>query len=101
MSCWAGGTGPTRRGARRAPAPGRHHQPRPDGMPAAGWAAALPVSDGGTTVFVQLRAITTVGDRPRYLNASARLAANPKLAEYEPVEQRSRCVIVTEGIIDA
>ena len=79
--------------------PGAVRQPRPDGMPAAGWAAVLPVHRDGEAVFAQLRALST--GRIRYLNAAAQLAPNPRVAHYQPVDQRGQCVLVTEGILDA
>lgn len=81
--------------------PGRHRQPRPDGMPSAGRAAVLPVLDDGRVVFAQLRAVNPVLGFPRYLNAATRLAPNPRVALHEPVEAVGRCVVVTEGVIDA
>lgn len=79
--------------------PGAARQPRPDGMPAAGWAAVLPIHRDAQVVFAQLRAIST--GPVRYLNAAAELAPNPRVAHYQPVEQRGPCVVVTEGILDA
>ncbi len=81
--------------------PGRRRQDRPDGMPSTGWAAVLPVLEDGRPVFAQLRALHPLPDRPRYLNAASRLATNPRLGFYEPVVAVSRCVVVTEGVIDA
>ncbi|MGH9165519.1 MAG: toprim domain-containing protein, partial [Acidimicrobiales bacterium] len=81
--------------------PGRHRQPRPAGMPSAGRAAVLPVHEGGRAVFAQLRAVSPAPGFPRYLNAATRLAVNPRVAVYEPVEAVGRCVVVTEGAIDA
>jgi DNA primase len=74
-------------------------QPRPDGMPSGGWAAVLPVHRNGEAIFAQLRALST--GRLRYLNASTRLAPNPRVAYYQPVRTRGPCVLVTEGILDA
>lgn len=81
--------------------PGRQGQPRPDGMPSSGRAAVLPVCDGGRPVFAQLRPISPLPERPRYLNAASRLATNPRVGVYEPPETVGRCVIVTEGVLDA
>ena len=81
--------------------PGRHAQTRPDGMPSSGRAAVLPVFETGRPVFAQLRPISPSPDRPRYLNAASRLAANPRVGSYEPPEAVGRCVIVTEGVLDA
>lgn len=79
--------------------PGAPRQPRPDGMPAAGWAAVLPVHCDGQAVFAQLRALSS--RRIRYLNAAAQLAPNPRVAHYRPVDERGPCALVTEGILDA
>jgi hypothetical protein len=81
--------------------PGRHAQTRPDGMPSSGRAAVLPVCATGRPVFAQLRPISPSPDRPRYLNAASRLASNPRVGIYEPPEAVGRCVIITEGILDA
>lgn len=81
--------------------PGRRSQSRPDGMPASGRAAVLPVCEAGRPVFAQLRPISPLPERPRYLNAASRLAANPRIGIYEPPEAVGRCVIVTEGLLDA
>ena len=81
------------------PGPGR--QPRPDGVPRAG-GAVLPVLADGRVVFAQLRRLRVRGDEPRYLNVAARLAPNPRLAGYRPVQPPSgTCILVTEGAIDA
>ena len=79
--------------------PGAVRQRRPDGMPAAGWAAVLPVHRDGEPVFAQLRVLSS--RRLRYLNASSDLAPNPRIARYEATDPRGSCVLVTEGIIDA
>lgn len=81
--------------------PGRQGQPRPNGMPSSGRAAVLPVCEDGRPVFAQLRPISPLSDRPRYLNAASRLATNPRVGIYEPPEAVGRCVIVTEGVVDA
>lgn len=81
--------------------PGRRGQPRPDGMPSSGRAAVLPVCEAGGPVFAQLRPISPPPGRPRYLNAASRLATNPRIGIYEPPEAVGRCVIVTEGVLDA
>ena len=81
--------------------PGRRRQRRPDGMPSAGRAAVLPVLQEGRPVFAQLRVIAPLEGRPRYLNASARLAVNPRVGMFQPAEPVGQCVIVTEGILDA
>ena len=74
-------------------------QARPDGMPAAGWAAVLPVHLNGEPVFAQLRVLGS--SRLRYLNAASTLTPNPRIAEYEPAERQGSCVVVTEGVLDA
>lgn len=81
--------------------PGRRGQSRPDGMPSSGRAAVLPVCEAGRPVFAQLRPIGPLPERPRYLNAASRLATNPRIGMYEPPEAVGRCVIVTEGVLDA
>jgi hypothetical protein len=81
--------------------PGRHDQPRPDGMPAAGWAAVLPVFEEGRAVFAHLRSLHPPPGRPRYLNAATRLAPNPRVAVYAPAQPVGPCVVVTEGAVDA
>ncbi len=81
--------------------PGRLRQDRPEGMPSTGWAAVLPVIEDGRPVFAQLRALHPLPDRPQYLNAASRLAPNPRVGLYEPVDPIGTCVIVTEGVLDA
>lgn len=81
--------------------PGRQRQPRPEGMPSAGRAAVLPVHEAGRPVFAQLRPLSAPPGRPRYLNAARRLATNPRVGLYQPPEPVGRCVIVTEGVLDA
>jgi len=81
--------------------PGRRGQPRPDGMPSSGRAAVLPVFDTARPVFAQLRPIDPLPERPRYLNVASRLATNPRVGIYEPTKAIGRCVIVTEGVLDA
>jgi len=70
-------------------------------MPSSGRAAVLPVCEAGRPVFAQLRPISPLPERPRYLNAASRLATNPRVGIYEPPEAVGRCVIVTEGVVDA
>lgn len=79
---------------------GPGHQPRPDGMPRTG-GAVLPVIADGHAVYAQIRVLHPRPDRPRYLNPTAELVANPRLARIRPAERRHREVIVTEGAIDA
>lgn len=74
-------------------------QDRPQGMPSVGWAAVLPVHRDGDPVFAQLRSLGA--GRLRYLNASGELAPNPRVALYQPAEERGSCIVVTEGILDA
>ena len=78
--------------------PGKKRQPRPDGMPAGGWAAVLPAFDAGHLVFAQLRSLNAFPQR--YLNAASTLATNPRLAFYEPPEPIGSCLVVAEGAID-
>jgi hypothetical protein len=81
--------------------PGRRGQTRPDGMPSSGRAAVLPICEDGRPVFAQLRPVSPLPERPRYLNAASRLATNPRVGIYEPPEAVGRCVIVAEGALDA
>jgi hypothetical protein len=80
--------------------PGRRRQPRPDGMPAAGWAVVLPVIEDGEPVFAQLRLLSNHA-RQRYLNARSDLAPNPRLGVYTPEPPKGSCTLVTEGVLDA
>lgn len=80
--------------------PGKRRQPRPEGMPAGGWAAVLPTFEGERLVFVQLRSLNAFPQR--YLNAASALATNPRLAFYSPSgEPVARVLVVAEGVIDA
>ena len=79
---------------------GPHAQPRPDGMPRAA-GIVLPAIENGHAVYAQLRVPHPQADRPRYLNPTADLATNPRLARARPVETRHPEVVVTEGAIDA
>jgi len=74
-------------------------QTRPDGMPRAG-GVVLPVLRDGHAVYAQLRVLQPRPDRPRYLNPTADLATNPRLARIRPIDVRHREVIVTEGAMD-
>lgn len=80
--------------------PGRRAQHRPEGMPRA-MGVVLPVIEDGHAVYVQIRVPRPKPDRPRYLNPSADLAINPRLARARPTEVRHPEVVVTEGAIDA
>ncbi len=80
--------------------PGRRRQPRPHGMPAAGWAVVLPVVEGDQPVFAQLRLLANRG-RQRYLNASGDLGTNPRLGVYHPAHPHGSCTLITEGVLDA
>lgn len=79
--------------------PGRRHQPRPKGMPSAGWSVVMPVCEEGRPVFAQLRLLSS-GPK-RYLNASAEVGPNPRLGLYEPAGEARSCTLITEGVIDA
>ena len=79
---------------------GQRRQERPDGMPRAG-GAVLPAVMGEEATYAQARVLHPRGDGPRYLNPSADLARNPRLARFRPVEVDHAEVIVTEGVIDA
>lgn len=79
---------------------GPRTQPRPDGMPRA-HGGVLPVISHGKAVYAQIRVPYPAGDRPKYLNPTGDLAANPRLARIRPVNCEHPEVIVTEGSIDA
>jgi hypothetical protein len=79
---------------------GPRAQRRPDGMPRAA-GAVLPVVSRGRAVYAQIRVPHPRGDGPRYLNPTADLAANPRLARLRPANRQHEEVIVTEGTIDA
>lgn len=79
---------------------GPRSQPRPDGMSRMG-GAVLPVIAGGEVVYAQVRVLHPRPDRPRYLNPSADLAPNPRLARFRPPEVEHPEVLITEGAIDA
>lgn len=74
-------------------------QTRPDGMPRAA-GVVLPALRDGHAVYAQLRVPQPRPDRPRYLNPTADLATNPRLARIRPIEARHPEVVVTEGAID-
>lgn len=52
-------------------------------------------------MFAQIRSLSPAPGRSRYLNAASRLATNPRVGMYRPPEPIGRCVIVTEGVLDA
>lgn len=79
---------------------GPRRQRRPDGMCRTG-GAVLPVIADGHVVYAQVRVPHPRADRPRYLNPSADLAANPRLARFRPAAVEHPEVIITEGAIDA
>lgn len=79
---------------------GARRQWRPDGMPRA-IGAVLPAVTHGVAEYAQIRVPHPQPDRPRYLNPTADLAPNPRLARVRPTECDHREVIVTEGTIDA
>lgn len=79
---------------------GPRSQPRPDGMCRMG-GAVLPVIAGGEVVYAQVRVPHPRPDRPRYLNPSADLAPNPRLARFRPPKVEHPEVLITEGSIDA
>lgn len=79
---------------------GPRRQPRPDGMPRA-LGAVLPVISRGAAVYAQIRVPHPGPDRPRYLNPTTDLAANPRLARIQPAECSQPEIIVTEGGVDA
>jgi hypothetical protein len=61
----------------------------------------LPVTVDGVAIYAQVRVPHPRPDRPRYLNPTADLAPNPRLARYRPPHHKDREVIITEGAIDA
>lgn len=63
--------------------------------------AVLPVIARGDVVYVQVRVPNPRPDRPRYLNPTADLAPNPKLARFRPPTVQHPEVVITEGAIDA
>jgi hypothetical protein len=79
---------------------GPRAQWRSDGMPRA-TGAVLPVIAHGRAVYAQIRVTHPRGDGPRYLNPTADLVANPRLARVRPADRQHPEVIVAEGIIDA
>ena len=79
---------------------GPRRQPRPEGMCRTS-GAVLPVFARGEVVYLQVRVPRPKPDRPRYLNPTADLAPNPKLARFRPPVVEHPEVIVTEGSIDA
>ncbi len=85
--------------------PGRRYLPRPKGFPG-GWPAAVyPALDpDGAITYFQARYLDPPDGRGKYDNPSGRWARNPRLAWTRPAmpnEQRSRSLLVTEGIADA
>jgi hypothetical protein len=77
-------------------------QGRPWGLPIpTEGATVLPAHHGDDLVYVQLRLLQPEPGRDRWLNPTRRLAANPRIALYQPTEQRHPEIIVTEGAIDA
>jgi hypothetical protein len=63
--------------------------------------AVLPVISGGRALYAQIRVPRPRGDGRRYLNPTADLATNPRLARVRPANRQHEEVIVTEGTIDA
>lgn len=78
---------------------GPRRQPRPDGMPRA-TGAVLPVIVKDQAVYAQIRVVNPALGRPRYLNPSADLVSNPRIARFRPAMCEHDEVIVTEGAID-
>ncbi|MBK5224106.1 MAG: toprim domain-containing protein [Acidimicrobiia bacterium] len=79
---------------------GPRRQSRPDGMCRMG-GAVLPVIADGQAIYAQVRVPHPRPDRPRYLNPTADLAPNPRLARFRPAAVEHPEVIITEGAIDA
>jgi hypothetical protein len=61
----------------------------------------LPVAVDGVAIYAQVRVPHPRPDRPRYLNPTADLAPNPRLARFSPPHCEHREIIITEGTIDA
>lgn len=79
---------------------GPARQSRPDGLPKAG-GAVLPVISNDQAIYAQIRVPQPRPDRPKYLNPTADLASNPRMARIRPPVCEHPEVIVTEGTIDA
>ncbi|MCB1258321.1 MAG: toprim domain-containing protein [Microthrixaceae bacterium] len=79
---------------------GPRSQARPDGIPRTA-GIVLPVIQDGHAIYAQIRVPQPRPDRPRYLNPTSDLAANPRLSRVRPVEVQHPQVIVAEGAIDA
>ena len=79
---------------------GPRRQPRPDGMCCTS-GVVIPVIADGHVVYAQVRVPHPRPDRPRYLNPTAALATNPRLARFRPAAVEQPEVIITEGAIDA
>lgn len=79
---------------------GPRRQNRPDGMCRTG-GAVLPVIADGQVIYAQVRVPNPRPDRSRYLNPTAALAPNPRLARCRPASVEHPEVIITEGVIDA
>ncbi len=79
---------------------GSRRQSRPEGMPRSG-GAVLPVIADGRAVYAQIRVPPPRTGGPRYLNPTAALAANPRLARFRPAQCLHPEVLVTEGATDA
>lgn len=74
---------------------------RPDGLLRAGAAAVLPAIVDGHTVYAQLRRVRPRVDQPKYLNPSASLAVNPRVARIRPAIPTARNeLLITEGPMD-
>ena len=74
---------------------------RPEGLTRAGAAAVLPAILDGHAVYAQLRRIRPRSDQPKYLNPSASLAVNPRIARIRPAIPTARDeLLITEGPID-
>ena len=73
------------RPTRSAPTSGLADQHRPDGMPRVA-GVVLPVIADGHAVYAQVRVPHPRPDGPRYLNPTADLAPNPRLAYFRPAE---------------
>lgn len=81
--------------------PGPRRQWRPPGVPRVA-GAVLPALEAGRVVYAQIRRLRPPAGQARYLNVSASLAPNPRIAVCRPPGPARGCAVaVTEGIIDA
>lgn len=83
---------------------GRNRLNRAKGLPSGrSIAATFPaLGPDGAVTYVQTRYLEPQPDGPKYENPAARLGSNPRIAWTVPIgEQRSKVLVVCEGIPDA